>query len=1387
MPWRVCIFLLTSAVTLNAAEATFCVSKTVSFPRPRLTVTANGNTAIDLPGCPNDAAPGEPLLPAASVQIEIPSGTVAVAATAEPLAPYVAALAAPPACGQPAVRPGDPAPPAVEMRQEIETSDRPWPPTPIATFRTDRAGERNLATVLLHPVRYLPPQRCITGSETWKITLTLRSRPPHAVKLDAAASPLETETFDYLLVGPGAILEAESAAVPLQTLIAARERQGHRAKTVTTEWISGNYNGTDLPAKIRNFLKDARDRWQPRYLLLVGNHDWIPTPKFPLSFTVMTTTSSAQIPSDQIYYGCLDGSMDGNGNGVYGELNDGPGGGDIDLLSELFVGRFPVADADGFALMVSKTLAYESANAEALRGAAFIGEKIDAGSFTYSDGFMELLRLGGSEQSYTTSGFIGGRYRDIFDTITLYDGTNGLFTAEDTKALLNQSPASVNNFGHGSLYSAMKIPVQSNGANNPFQTLTNALPFLVYSIACNSGAFDNPHCYAEQLVSATNAAFAAVMNTRNGWFFSNSLGGPSPYTQRVFWEKIFDGEAATIGEANECSRRKILGNCNVFNYWRWVYLELTLFGDPATPLFPAINLTPAVISHTPLPNQFDDVAEYPVVCALGPCGLYNPDTVWLEWDAGYGVHSLAMTNHPGSTFFEAAIPAQLAHTEIRYRITAATVSGLAAAFPSEGECVFWSGERMTLTVTGSPYGFGSPVPDYGYHEAPSGTVFSVRSAGVVYTADDTRHTYTNHFGTGSAPSGSEAEFTLRLDTDSSVQWQSDTEYRLTVSTPDALFDDWAQWSEAGGIFTPVEIPDPVTTNSVCYRFYEWRLDGQRFPAAPGGCDPDPGPLPADSPHRLVAEYMPEELDADGNGIPDWYELRYFGSTGNDPEADFDGDGFSLATEYGFRCDPTDAAAIPGPPTITVSPLDAECGVPPPLTLTARITDPHAVVSPTLHWRNKDEDEWRETPMTASAVLRRTFTAVFGEGFGPGATLRYYITAQNPSGLRAVSDEHETRLVYPLLNADEFSCRATLSAADTPPIPLQRVISNDGNVALTGTVALVRFDPITADRHAEWDWNSYEPKQTWQISTNRFVSAPYALHCQLNSARYFLYGAGIHGSITRHAEKLGPGTVLSFDYWIQGEPDSEDPSRTFDGGIVEYSLDGGETFKQLRGPYTHTIYGWWYSSTRMASPWEDGTPCFSGDGTEGWRTATFDLSELYPEENGFAGKSVVFRFVMGGDNNSDPEGWYIDNFRLAPMPDNGLVRQNSGGNGIGLDPGETQTFGFTGYPANLSAPAETVTLEFMTNDPGKPCLRRDWTFFSADTEDSVSLAILGFRSDGDNGCLIFEAQPGVLYHLESAESPDAEWRELESGKFPAGLQTLVIPHMAPNGFYRLRRD
>jgi hypothetical protein len=46
-------------------------------------------------------------------------------------------------------------------------------------------------------------------------------------------------------------------------------------------------------------------------------------------------------------------------------------------------------------------------------------------------------------------------------------------------------------------------------------------------------------------------------------------------------------------------------------------------------------------------------------------------------------------------------------------------------------------------------------------------------------------------------------------------------------------------------------------------------------------------------------------DADGNGLPDDWELRYFGHTGTDPNADDDGDGVSNRQEYQNGTSPTD--------------------------------------------------------------------------------------------------------------------------------------------------------------------------------------------------------------------------------------------------------------------------------------------------------------------------------------------------------------------------------------------------------------------------------------------------------------------------------------------------
>jgi len=51
------------------------------------------------------------------------------------------------------------------------------------------------------------------------------------------------------------------------------------------------------------------------------------------------------------------------------------------------------------------------------------------------------------------------------------------------------------------------------------------------------------------------------------------------------------------------------------------------------------------------------------------------------------------------------------------------------------------------------------------------------------------------------------------------------------------------------------------------------------------------------------------IPGDTNGLPDWWELQYFGTTGVDPNADPDGDGFSNWQEYTADTDPTDASSF----------------------------------------------------------------------------------------------------------------------------------------------------------------------------------------------------------------------------------------------------------------------------------------------------------------------------------------------------------------------------------------------------------------------------------------------------------------------------------------------
>lgn len=111
------------------------------------------------------------------------------------------------------------------------------------------------------------------------------------------------------------------------------------------------------------------------------------------------------------------------------------------------------------------------------------------------------------------------------------------------------------------------------------------------------------------------------------------------------------------------------------------------------------------------------------------------------------------------------------------------------------------------------------------------------------------------------------------------------------------------------------------------------------------------------------------------------------------------------------------------------------------------------------------------------------------------------------------------------------------------------------------------------------------------------------------------------------------TFLRFDHSYEMDYDA---SHYYDGGVVEYSVDGGSNWQDA-GTLPGTING--YNGTLSPSFGNPlgGRSAFSGP-SPGYETTRIDLSSL-------AGQNVLIRFVLGSDNSFAFPGWYIDDLSV----------------------------------------------------------------------------------------------------------------------------------------------
>ena len=95
-----------------------------------------------------------------------------------------------------------------------------------------------------------------------------------------------------------------------------------------------------------------------------------------------------------------------------------------------------------------------------------------------------------------------------------------------------------------------------------------------------------------------------------------------------------------------------------------------------------------------------------------------------------------------------------------------------------------------------------------------------------------------------------------------------------------------------------------------YRFTGWMMDGTRLTDPTGRALFDLAVVPTES-TTIQAAYIAETLDADSDGLPDWWELQLLGDLAAGADADPDSDGFTLLEEYKLGYQPMVVDTVAG--------------------------------------------------------------------------------------------------------------------------------------------------------------------------------------------------------------------------------------------------------------------------------------------------------------------------------------------------------------------------------------------------------------------------------------------------------------------------------------------
>ena len=567
----------------------------IAFPNPVIEKVTIGERIFDtvkIDELPQVGDDGEPVLPVQELRILIPYGyhvTSIDARSPGPISLGAGYTLQPGVKNVPLTGIETPTPPTPEM----STTSGMFPGTLYNTIGTYRFRGYHILFLTLYPVQYntltgellyYPEMTIILKHDkvsTGEINQLYRDRDIDRTQLKDKVDNFEASTQypsleqqtrdDYALL----IITTDALRPCFEPLATYHTSQGVPTRIATLTEI-----GSSDPEAIRSYIRTVYLNEHIDYVLLGGDADVVPARMLWVSSGYGDTD---ELPAD-LYYGCLDGTYNYDGDDRWGEPKDGDNGEGVDLIAEVYVGRACVGNSSEVDNFIHKTVSYVYTVDPYLEKVLMVGEYLWPDPDTWGGDYMDELINGSSAHGYNTTGIPSTDYtiEKLYDR----DWPGHDWPKEELISRINDNVHLINHLGHSGYDYNMKL------SSSDADSLTNTRYFFAYSQGCDNGGFDNPYntdCIAEHFTIKTDhGAFAVVANARYGFGASGSTDGANQRYHRQFIDAIFGEGLIQLGRANQDSKEDNLYRIHQ-SAMRWCYYEINLLGDPTIDFFTHYN------------------------------------------------------------------------------------------------------------------------------------------------------------------------------------------------------------------------------------------------------------------------------------------------------------------------------------------------------------------------------------------------------------------------------------------------------------------------------------------------------------------------------------------------------------------------------------------------------------------------------------------------------------------------------------------------------------------------------------------------------------------------------------------------------------------------------